>query len=93
MNVARVDDAMDRLGALLVTRARLASAIARLTASGSDTRELVQVAQENARQLRDLRSSILQVRMVPVIELLERLPLIVRALRQNGRQGRDAQAR
>ena len=82
VNVARVDDAMDRLGALLVTRARLASAIARLSASGADTRELSQVAQENARQLRDLRSSILQVRMVPVIELLERLPLIVRALRR-----------
>ena len=78
---------MDRLGALLVTRARLASAIARLTASGSDTRELAQVAQENARQLRDLRSSILQVRMVPVIELLERLPLIVRALRRTTGKG------
>jgi two-component system chemotaxis sensor kinase CheA len=87
VNVARVDDAMDRLGALLVTRARLTSAIARLTASGTDTRELAQVAQENARQLRDLRSSILQVRMVPVIELFERLPLIVRALRRTTGKG------
>jgi two-component system chemotaxis sensor kinase CheA len=83
VNVARVDDAMDRLAALLVTRARLTGAIARLSGAGADTREVAQVAQENARQLRDLRSSILQVRMVPVIELLERLPLIVRALRRS----------
>jgi two-component system chemotaxis sensor kinase CheA len=82
VNVARVDDAMDRLGALLVTRARLAGVIGKLTASGADTRELAQVAQENARQLRDLRASILQVRMVPVGEVLERLPLIVRSLRR-----------
>ncbi|HEX3771406.1 MAG TPA: Hpt domain-containing protein, partial [Polyangiaceae bacterium] len=55
VNVARVDDAMDRLGALLVTRARLTTAIAKLAAAGADTRELAQVAMENARQLRDLR--------------------------------------
>jgi two-component system chemotaxis sensor kinase CheA len=89
VSVPRVDEAMDRLGAVLVTRARLTSAVARLASAGVDTRELAQIAQENARQLRDLRSSILQVRMVSVAELLERLPFVVRALqRAGGRQAR-----
>ncbi|HEY3821112.1 MAG TPA: chemotaxis protein CheW [Polyangiaceae bacterium] len=89
VDAARVDDAMDRLGTLLVTRSRLTRAIAKLTAAGSDTRELVQIAGENARQLRDLRSSILQVRMVPLTEILDRMPLMLRALmRSSGKQVR-----
>jgi two-component system chemotaxis sensor kinase CheA len=87
VDVARVDDAMERLAGLIVTRSRLAREIASLTESGADTRELGRIAQENARQLRDLRSSILQVRMVPLAEVLERVPLILRALtRVSGRQ-------
>ncbi|HEX3343738.1 MAG TPA: ATP-binding protein, partial [Polyangiaceae bacterium] len=89
VDVARVDDAMERLALLIVTRSRLARAIATLTAKGADTRDLAQIAQENARQLRDLRASILQVRMVPLTEILERIPLMVRALmRTSGRQVR-----
>ncbi len=89
VNVRRIDDAMDRLGAVLVTRARITTAVATLTAAGVDTRELAQIALENSRQLRDLRSSILQVRMVSMAELLERLPLVVRALqRSSGKQVR-----
>jgi two-component system chemotaxis sensor kinase CheA len=89
VDVARVDEAMERLALLLVTRSRLARAIATLTASGADTRDLRQIAQENARQLRDLRSSILQVRMVPLADIVDRIPLMVRALtRTNGRSVR-----
>jgi two-component system chemotaxis sensor kinase CheA len=89
VDVARVDDAMERLALLIVTRSRLARAIATLTASGADTRDISQIAQENARQLRDLRASILQVRMVPLTEILERIPLLLRALmRTSDRQVR-----
>ncbi len=89
VEAARVDDAMERLSTLLVTRSRLSRAIAKLAASGSDTRELAQIAGENARQLRDLRSAILQVRMVALAEILERIPLMLRALtRVSGRQVR-----
>ena len=89
VDVTRVDDAMERLAALIVTRSRLARAIGDLAARGADTRELSQIAQENARQLRDLRASILQVRMVPLTEILERVPLMLRALtRTSGRQVR-----
>ena len=82
VEVSRLDDALERLAALVVNRSKLARAVAALTASGADTRELVQVLQENARQLRDLRASILHLRMVRVGDVLERLPLLVRGLRR-----------
>jgi two-component system chemotaxis sensor kinase CheA len=89
VDVTRVDDAMDRLASLLVTRSRLLRAIAKVAEAGVDVRELNQVANENSRNLRDLRASILQVRMVPVTELVERIPLLLRALtRGTGRQVR-----
>jgi two-component system chemotaxis sensor kinase CheA len=37
---------------------------------------------DNARQLRDLRAAILRVRMIPVAEMLDRIPLILRGLRR-----------
>ncbi|WP_044197673.1 chemotaxis protein CheA [Hyalangium minutum] len=89
VEVSRLDEALERLAALVVTRSKLARAVATLTAAGAPTRELVQVLQENARQLRDLRASILHLRMVRVGEVLERLPLLVRGLRRTmGKQVR-----
>lgn len=80
VDVARLDSALEKLSALIVTRHRLARALANLAASGADVRELQQIVSETARQLRDLRSSIMTARMVPVAEVLERVPLIVRGL-------------
>jgi two-component system chemotaxis sensor kinase CheA len=82
VEVARLDDAMERLSAVIVTRYRLSAAEAKLAAQGVDTRELRSVLKENARQLRDLRGAILRVRMIRMTELLERVPLIVRNLRR-----------
>ena len=82
VDVNRLDDAMDGLSALIVTRFRLARAIASLTESGVNTRELSEIMTDNARQLRDLRAAIVRVRMVPVSELLERIPLLVRGLQR-----------
>jgi two-component system chemotaxis sensor kinase CheA len=87
VEASRVDDAMERLGTLIVTRSKFSRAITKLDESGVDTRELAQIARENARQLRDLRTSILQVRMVPISEILERIPLMLRSvMRATGRQ-------
>jgi two-component system chemotaxis sensor kinase CheA len=87
--VPRLDDALEKLSALVVSRSKLARAVADLTAAGAPTRDLVQVLQENARQLRDLRAAILHLRMVRVGEVLERLPLLVRGLRRTtGKQVR-----
>jgi two-component system chemotaxis sensor kinase CheA len=80
---ARVDDALERLSALIVTRSRLGRAVAELTALGAATRELVAIVQDNARQLRDLRGAILRLRMVPFAEVLARLPLVMRGLQRS----------
>jgi two-component system, chemotaxis family, sensor kinase CheA len=89
VEVKRLDDALERLSALVVTQFRLGRAAADLRAVGADVRALAQVIGENARQLRDLRAAIMRARMVSVAELLERVPLIVRGLsRATGKAAR-----
>ncbi len=80
VDVARLDDALERLSALVVTQFRLSRTLASMRAAGADVRELSAVVAENGRQLRDLRASIMRARMVSVAELLERIPLLVRGL-------------
>ncbi len=82
VDVGRLDDAMEHLSSLIVTRSRLARAISVLAAAGVNTRDLAEIMRDNARQLRDLRAAILRVRMVPVSEVLDRLPLLLRGLRR-----------
>jgi two-component system, chemotaxis family, sensor kinase CheA len=82
VDVTRLDESVERLSALIVNRFRMNRAIAKLTAAGVDTRELLQIQNENGRQLRDLRGAIFRVRMVPIADLLERIPLLVRGLRR-----------
>ena len=86
VDVARLDDAMEQLSALIVTRSRLTRAVAAMTDAGVSTRELGLIVKDNSRQLRDLRAAILRVRMVPLAEVLDRVPLIVRGLRRETRK-------
>ncbi|MGK4005847.1 chemotaxis protein CheW [Sorangium sp. So ce1036] len=89
VDVARLDDALDKLSALVVTRFRLARAAADLSARGVDIRDLSEILREHDRQLRDLRGAIMRSRMISVTELLERVPLVVRGLgRATGKQVR-----
>jgi len=89
VDVSRLDDAMQHLSTLIVTRSRLARAVAELAAAGVNTRDLNEIMRENARQLRDLRAAILRIRMIPMTEVLERIPLILRGLRrESGKQVR-----
>jgi two-component system chemotaxis sensor kinase CheA len=89
VEVERLDEALERLSALVVTQFRLKRSAADLRAAGADVRALAQVIAENGRQLRDLRASIMRARMVSVTELLERIPLIVRGLgRATGKDAR-----
>ena len=83
VDVARLDEAMDRLSSLVVSRFRLTHAAASLAERGVDVRELNGLLLEHARQLRDLRGAILHVRMVPISEVLDRVPIIVRSLRRS----------
>jgi two-component system chemotaxis sensor kinase CheA len=89
VDIARVDDAIEKLSLLIVSRSRLARVIQTLDPRSPGARELKQISVDVARQLRDLRSSILNVRMVRVGEILERVPLVVRGLRRTtGKQVR-----
>lgn len=83
VDVVRLDEAMEHLASLVVTRSRLGRAVGALSARGYDTRELTEILRDSGRQLRDLRASILRVRMVPVSEVLERIPLLLRGLRRD----------
>ncbi|MDI1444299.1 chemotaxis protein CheW [Polyangium sp. 6x1] len=80
VDVARLDDALERLSALVITRFRLARAADALAAQGVNVGELCEIVKGYGRQVRDLRGSIMRARMVPVAELLDRVPLIVRGL-------------
>jgi two-component system chemotaxis sensor kinase CheA len=80
VDVARLDEAMEKLSELVVTRFRLSRALDALRERGVEVQELATIASENARQLRDLRGCITRARMIPVRELLERVPLIVRGM-------------
>jgi two-component system chemotaxis sensor kinase CheA len=83
VDVARLDDALDRLSEVVVGRSRLQRAIARLQrGEGGSLPELSALAAESGRQLRGLRAAIMSTRMVPMAELLDRTPLIVRGLAQ-----------
>ena len=81
--IDRLDDALEKLSALVVTRFRLARVVADLAASGVAVGELGHIVAESGRQLRDLRNSFMRARMVSVAELLERVPLLVRGLRSS----------
>lgn len=80
VDVARLDDALEGLSALVVTRSRLQHAVTDLAQGRGDLRELKNIVAENGRQLRELRAAIMRARMVPVAELLDRAPLLVRGL-------------
>lgn len=89
VDVARVDDTIEKLASLIVTRSRLGHAAGKLAAAGADTRELDAVLTDLKRQLRDLRGAILSVRMVPLATVLDRLPLVARGLgRTSGKKVR-----
>lgn len=86
VDVARLDDALERLSSLVVTRSRLERAVAALASEGTDVRSLSYLMAEHGRQLRDLRAAIVSARMIRVSEILERVPLVVRGLtRQTGK--------
>lgn len=89
VEVKRLDDALEKLAAVLVNRFRLVRAITELHDRDVDVRSLSQIVASGGRQLRDLRAAIMRARMVPVSEFLERVPLIVRSLsRSTGKQVR-----
>jgi two-component system, chemotaxis family, sensor kinase CheA len=89
VDLARLDDLMRLLGDLVVTRARLEDTLARVEqfVPGGEWRRLQEETESIERQLRELRQSVMRVRLVPVAEIFRRMPFVVRDLaRDNGKR-------
>jgi two-component system chemotaxis sensor kinase CheA len=84
VELARLDDLQEQLSSLVVSRFRLERQIMKLAEGGHDVRALREIADVQARQLRDLRRGILRARMVRVAEVLEPLSLLVRSMVKPG---------
>jgi two-component system chemotaxis sensor kinase CheA len=80
VDLARLDELMLQVGELVMSRARLADHVARLRTDRS-TAAFTALEDENTtieRQLRDLRASVMRVRLVPVGEVFERMRYVAR---------------
>lgn len=86
VDLGRLDDLMRIMGEIVVHRSRLDERIARLE---GDRTALQEVNVALGRSLRDLRTAITRVRLVPIAEVFTRFPYIVRDLaRETGKKVR-----
>jgi two-component system chemotaxis sensor kinase CheA len=83
MDVAKLDAALEHLSAIALGRARMRDEVQALLAGGLDLRRLRALLDDEGRPLRRMRETLLGLRMVPLREVLEPLPLIVRGLRNS----------
>ena len=81
VDVARLDAAVELLAAVVNGRSRLRARVAELAARGIDVRALASELDDETRRLRRLRGALVDLRMVPLREVLEPLGLLVRGLR------------
>jgi two-component system, chemotaxis family, sensor kinase CheA len=91
VDLGRLDDLMLLTGELVMIRARLDENIARLRHDRSNA-AFAAVEDDNKvleRQLRDLRSAVMRVRLVPIGEVFERMRFVARDVaRETGKQVR-----
>jgi two-component system chemotaxis sensor kinase CheA len=82
VDLNRLDDLMRMVGDMVIRRARLADALARVEryVPATDWRAIQENAAGIERQLRDFRDGIMRVRLVPVGEIFRRMPFVVRDL-------------
>jgi two-component system chemotaxis sensor kinase CheA len=87
VDLARLDDLMRLIADVVITRARLQSALARVEAivPAADWRAIQEQGAAIERHVRDMRDGVMRIRLVPVGETFDRMPLVVRDL------ARDAQ--
>jgi len=82
VELTRLDELMRMMGDLVLQRARLDDTVNTVSARlpTSDARTLTEISTSFARELRNLRNGLMRVRLVPVGEIFERLPFVVRDL-------------
>jgi len=89
VDLERLDELMRIIGELVISRTRLEDQVTDLkrTAPPAVWRSLHETSSTMARQLRDLRESVMRVRMVHIGEIFERMTFVVRDLaRENGKK-------
>ncbi|HXQ69103.1 MAG TPA: chemotaxis protein CheA, partial [Pyrinomonadaceae bacterium] len=89
VDLDRLDELMRIIGDLVISRTRLEDQVADLKRVTPPTvwRSLQETSSTMARQLRDLRESVMRVRMVHIGEIFERMTFVVRDLaRENGKK-------
>ena len=89
VDLDRLDELMRIVGELVISRTRLEDQLGELkrTAPVAVWRPLQETSLTIARQLRDLRESVMRVRMVQIGEIFERMTFVVRDLaRENGKK-------
>lgn len=89
VDLDRLDDLMRIIGELVISRTRLEEQVTELkrVAPPPVWRSLQETTSGMARQLRDLRESVMRVRMVQLGEIFERMTFVVRDLaRESGKQ-------
>jgi two-component system chemotaxis sensor kinase CheA len=88
VDLARLDELMRMIGDLVISRARMNEALARVErrVPAMEWRAVQETSHAMERQLRDLREGVMRVRLVRVGEIFERMPFVVRDLaRESGR--------
>jgi two-component system chemotaxis sensor kinase CheA len=82
VDLGRLDDLMRMIGDMVILRARLTDALARVEARvpSNDWRAIQEYATGIERQLRELRDGVMRVRLVAVGEIFRRMPFVVRDL-------------
>lgn len=80
VDLGRLDDLMRIAGELVIQRSRLEEQISRLASSDVDISGLNEVHHGFGRQFRELRETVMRLRMVPIAEIFDRLPFVVRDL-------------
>jgi two-component system, chemotaxis family, sensor kinase CheA len=89
VDLERLDELMRIIGELVISRTRFEDQVADLkrTTPPAVWRSLQETSSTMARQLRDLRESVMRVRMVPIGEIFERMTFVVRDLaRESGKK-------
>lgn len=89
VDLARLDELMRMIGELVISRTRLQEQLIGLRQSvpAAEWRPLHETNLGMERQLRDLRESVMRVRMVQIGELFERMQFVVRDLaRESGKK-------
>ncbi|MCG8590379.1 MAG: chemotaxis protein CheA [Proteobacteria bacterium] len=86
VDIRKLDELMNMVGELVIQRGAIDSIVSRLTADPETARlgvELSKVHKAVDRKLKELQSGVLDVRMVPLRQVFEKLSRVVRRLRRD----------